>query len=86
MSLDSPRSARTTAREWATAIRGRSPRTARRIASELAELVDRSGIGGPVVLVAASSGGFNVRVLASDHPDRVAGLVLVDASHEDQRA
>jgi pimeloyl-ACP methyl ester carboxylesterase len=63
---------------------GPSPRTARRIASELAELVRRSGIGGPVVLVAASSGGFNVRVFASDHPDRVAGLVLVDASHEDQ--
>jgi len=63
---------------------GPSLRTARRIASELAELVDRSGIGGPVVLVAASSGGFNVRVFASDHTDRVAGLVLVDASHEDQ--
>ena len=63
---------------------GPTPRTARRIASELAELVDRSGISGPVVLVAASSGGFNVRVFASDHPDRVAGLVLVDASHEDQ--
>lgn len=63
---------------------GPSPRTARRIANELGELVDRSGIGGPVVLVAASSGGFNVRVFASDHPDRVAGLVLVDASHEDQ--
>jgi pimeloyl-ACP methyl ester carboxylesterase len=63
---------------------GPSPRTARRIASELAELVDRSGIGGPVVLVGASSGGLNARVFASDHPDRVAGLVLVDASHEDQ--
>jgi pimeloyl-ACP methyl ester carboxylesterase len=63
---------------------GPSPRTARRIASELADLVHRSGIGGPVVLVAASSGGFNVRVFASDHPDRVAGLVLVDVSHEDQ--
>jgi pimeloyl-ACP methyl ester carboxylesterase len=63
---------------------GPSPRTARRIASELAELVGRSGIGGPVVLVAASSGGFSARVFASDYPDRVAGLVLVDASHEDQ--
>ena len=63
---------------------GPSPRTARRIASELAELLDRSGIDGPVVLVAASSGGFNVRVFASDYLQRVAGLVLVDASHEDQ--
>jgi pimeloyl-ACP methyl ester carboxylesterase len=63
---------------------GPSPRTARRIANELAELLDSSGIGEPVVLVGASSGGFNVRVFASDHPKRLAGLVLVDASHEDQ--
>ena len=63
---------------------GPSPRTARRIASELAELLGRSGIGGPVVLVGASIAGFDVRVFASDHPERAAGLVLVDASHEDQ--
>jgi pimeloyl-ACP methyl ester carboxylesterase len=63
---------------------GPSPRTARRIASELAELLVRGGIGAPVVLVGASIAGFNVRVFASDHPDRAAGLVLVDASHEDQ--
>ena len=63
---------------------GPSPRTARRIASELAELLVRSGIGGPVVLVGASIAGFDVRVFASDHPERAAGLVLVDASHEDQ--
>src|SRR4051812_6247060 len=63
---------------------GPSPRTARRIASELAELLVRSGIDGPVVLVGASIAGFDIRVLASDHPERAAGLVLVDASHEDQ--
>jgi pimeloyl-ACP methyl ester carboxylesterase len=63
---------------------GPSPRTARRIATELATLVERSGIDGPLVLVGASSGGFNVRVFVSDHTDRVAGLVLVDGSHEDQ--
>ena len=62
---------------------GPSPRTARRIASELAELLVRSGIGGPVVLAGASIAGFDVRVFASDHPERAAGLVLVDASHED---
>jgi pimeloyl-ACP methyl ester carboxylesterase len=61
---------------------GPSPRTARRIASELAKLLDRSGIAGPVVLVGASIAGFNVRVFASDHPERAAGLILVDASHE----
>jgi pimeloyl-ACP methyl ester carboxylesterase len=63
--------------------RGPSPRTARRMANELAELLTRSGNAGPVVLVGASIAGFDVRLFASDHPDRVAGLVLVDASHED---
>jgi pimeloyl-ACP methyl ester carboxylesterase len=63
---------------------GPSPRTARRIATELAELIDRGGLDRPVVVVAASSGGFDVRVFASDHADRVAGLILIDASHEDQ--
>src|SRR5215471_3074761 len=63
---------------------GPSPRTARRISNELAELIDRSGMDGPLVLVAASIGGFNVRVFTSDHIERVAGLVLIDASHEDQ--
>ena len=62
---------------------GPSPRTARRIANELAELLARSRIAGPVVLVGESIAGFNVRVFASDHPERAAGLVLVDASHED---
>ena len=36
------------------------------------------------MLVGASLGGFTVRVFASEQPERVAGLVLVDASHEDQ--
>lgn len=63
---------------------GPSPRTARRIARELAVLLERSDIGRPFVLVGASSGGFSVRVFASEHSEHVAGLVLVDASHENQ--
>lgn len=63
---------------------GPSPRTTRRSAHELAQLLDRAGISGPLVLVGASIGGFTVRVFASEHAERVAGLVLVDASHEDQ--
>jgi pimeloyl-ACP methyl ester carboxylesterase len=63
---------------------GPSPRTTRRIARELAQLLDRTGISGPLVLVGASMGGFVVRVFASEYAQRVVGLVLVDASHEDQ--
>jgi pimeloyl-ACP methyl ester carboxylesterase len=63
---------------------GPSPRTSRRIARELAELLDRSGLTAPVILVGASLGGLNVRLFASQYAERVAGLVLVDATPEDQ--
>jgi pimeloyl-ACP methyl ester carboxylesterase len=63
---------------------GPSPRTARRIARELGQLLDRSGITEPAVLVGASIGGLAVRVFASEQAERAAGLVLVDATHEDQ--
>jgi pimeloyl-ACP methyl ester carboxylesterase len=63
---------------------GPTPRTARHIANELAVLIKRAGIAGPVVLAGASLGGLNVRVFAADHAELTSGLVLVDASHEDQ--
>ena len=63
---------------------GPSPRTARRITRELARLLEGSEIEGPLVLVGESIGGLFVRVYATEHEARVQGLVLVDASHEDQ--
>ena len=65
---------------------GPSPRTSRRIAGELAELVRLSETRLPVVLVGWSAGGVYVRVYASEHESQVAGLLLVDAAHEDQVA
>lgn len=64
---------------------GPAPRTSARIAEELARLLDGADVEGPVILVAASFGGFSARILASTQPGRVGGLVLVDASHEDQQ-
>lgn len=65
---------------------GPRPRRAGLLADELATLLSRSSIeGGPVVLVGASAAGFTVRLLATQYPELVAGLVLVDASHEEQR-
>jgi len=58
----------------------------RRITRELTQLLDRAGVTDPVVLVGASIGGLAVRLLASEHPERVAGLVLVDSSSEDEDA
>jgi pimeloyl-ACP methyl ester carboxylesterase len=63
---------------------GPNPRTSGQIAKELAELIQNSGIARPVILVGLSFGGFNTRIVASEHPDLVAGLVLVSASHENQ--
>ena len=63
---------------------GPSPRTAGRIARELVELLERSGLTAPVILVGASIGGLTVRLFASEYAEHVAGLVLVDATPEDQ--
>jgi pimeloyl-ACP methyl ester carboxylesterase len=65
---------------------GRAPRPHpnRQMAHELRELLSRSNHRGPYVLVGHSMGGVNVRLLASEHPDDVAGMVLVDAMTEDQ--
>ncbi|WP_081448859.1 alpha/beta fold hydrolase [Geodermatophilus obscurus] len=60
-----------------------APRAAGRGADELdAELdavVDHAADRGPVVLVAHSFGGYLARLHADRHPDRVDGLVLVEA-------
>lgn len=63
---------------------GPKPRTSGQIAKELAELIQKSGIARPVILVGLSFGGFNTRIVASERPDLVSGLVLVSASHENQ--
>lgn len=65
---------------------GPLPRTADRIVEELRLLLDASGLHAPVVLVGASISGWYVRLFASLRSEQVAGVVLVDARHEDQGA
>jgi pimeloyl-ACP methyl ester carboxylesterase len=60
------------------------PRTAPVMADELASLLEAAAVPGPYLLVGHSVGGTIVRVFARTHPDRVAGVVLLDGSHEDQ--
>ncbi|HWE63302.1 MAG TPA: alpha/beta hydrolase [Chloroflexota bacterium] len=69
---------------WSDA--GPRPRTSRQIAWELHSVLHLANIPAPYVLVGHSFGGFNVRVFADAYPDEVAGLVMVDASHEDEEA
>jgi pimeloyl-ACP methyl ester carboxylesterase len=61
---------------------GPQPRTPRQIAGELHTLLTNAGVAGPYVLVGHSLGGKNVRLFAQQHPDEVAGMVLVDARGE----
>ena len=63
---------------------GPLPRTSERIAEELHTLLERAGVLGPYVLVGHSFGGYNVRLFASQFPDTIAGVVLLDSAHEDQ--
>ncbi len=59
---------------------GPSPRTAAQAASEIAALAKAAGWQGPLLLVGHSFGGLDVRTYAAQHPDAVAGLVLLDSS------
>ena len=65
---------------------GPLPRTPQRIVAELHTLLTTAGIHGPYILVGHSIGGKYVRLYASQYPQDVAGLVLVDARHEDVEA
>ena len=63
---------------------GPKPRTADIIAAELERLLKEGGIAAPYVLVGHSFGALGVRLFASRFPERIAGLVLIDATHEAQ--
>ena len=59
-------------------------RTGRRAVEDLNLLLRAAAVSGPYVLVGHSLGGAYARLYASRFPRDVAGMVLVDASHEDQ--
>jgi pimeloyl-ACP methyl ester carboxylesterase len=63
----------------------RDGRRPREIADDLDGVLKTLGVTGPLVLVGHSIGGIYLRTYAALHMDRIAGMVLVDSSHEAQR-
>jgi pimeloyl-ACP methyl ester carboxylesterase len=57
---------------------GRMPRTSAAIVADLRGALRAAGIAPPYVLAGHSAGGLHMRLFAAQHPDEVAGLVLVD--------
>jgi pimeloyl-ACP methyl ester carboxylesterase len=59
--------------------------TSKEFAKELHTLLHNGGVPPPYILVGHSMGGFDVRLYASLYRNEVAGIVLVDSSHPEQR-
>jgi pimeloyl-ACP methyl ester carboxylesterase len=57
--------------------------TLQQTVTELHRLLLAARVPAPYVLVGASWGGPIARVYTHQHPERVAGIVMVDATHED---
>ncbi|BCL83876.1 alpha/beta hydrolase [Ktedonobacteria bacterium brp13] len=62
-----------------------TPRTIQDLVLDLHILLQKAALSGPYVLAGHSMGGHVVRLYRERYPDEVAALVLIDASHEDQR-
>src|SRR4030095_16648724 len=62
------------------------PLTAEEIAKNVHTLLEDAGITAPDVHVGFSVGGYIARLFANLYPAEIAGMVLLDSSHEDQNA
>jgi pimeloyl-ACP methyl ester carboxylesterase len=60
------------------------PRTCQDQVEDLHSLLAAAHIDPPLILVGHSWGGLNVRLYASLYPQEVAGMLLIDAAHEDK--
>ena len=70
---------------YGASSRARDRRTPGDVAADLNAVLESLEIRGPLVLVGHSLGGVYVRSYAARHMERVAGMVLVDSTHEAQR-
>ncbi len=63
---------------------GPLPRTTKKITHELHTLLQNAGIHGPYIMVGHSFGGFTAQYFARYFNHEIAGIVLIDSSHEEQ--
>jgi pimeloyl-ACP methyl ester carboxylesterase len=59
-----------------------NPRSVNYLALELNEILENKNTTAPIILVGHSMGGHIARYFAKMYPQKVAGLVLIDPSHE----
>jgi pimeloyl-ACP methyl ester carboxylesterase len=62
---------------------GPEPRDVELNVSQLREALEEAGVEPPFVMVGHSLGGLYVRAFAGRHPEDVAGVVLIEATHPD---
>jgi pimeloyl-ACP methyl ester carboxylesterase len=60
------------------------PRTAGDMVDDLHALLDAASIAPPYVLVGFSFGGLVTQLYAANHPDEVAGVVLIESNHPEE--
>jgi pimeloyl-ACP methyl ester carboxylesterase len=63
---------------------GPEPRDSDAIVGDLEKLIAASGERGPFILMGHSMAGLNTRLFAGRNPDKVAGLVLIEATTPEQ--
>ena len=67
---------------WSEALPQQRARTPSDVAAELHTLLTKADIPGPYVMVGHSLGGMYTRLYAIKYPEDVAGIALLDSSHE----
>jgi pimeloyl-ACP methyl ester carboxylesterase len=61
-------------------------RTSQDMVKDLHTLLVNANVPGPYILVGHNVGGFNVRLYASQYPEEVVGMVLMDSLHPDHES
>lgn len=63
---------------------GEMPRTAKKDAKDLTELLEKSGEKAPFILAGHSYGGYIARIFYDMFPKDIVGIGLIDSAHENQ--